>query len=291
MSSNSLTSLAILVFEIKLLEMETLNNLSENIYYSKIWHFNRKTSKEGSLRASIVFNQKEKSVISTIKHESGECPLKVLHTSWIVRRDTNLDPIINLHFKNTIASDFHLATFDELYDNPEFCSSRKTFVVVMKIVVTFEPTEETKNYGIKATNKKMLEEGLFTDLIVESSDNIQFKAHKSILCSRSEYFKRMFLTEMKENTTGVWKINDLNSLEVKEFLNFIYCGELNNISWIEMELYVAAERYDLEELKVLCLNSMYKSLCPNNVIKFVVFASYFTDLTIFYYNCIELIYA
>ena len=57
-----------------------------------------------------------------------------------------------------------------------------------------------------------------------SFEGKELKAHKLILSARSDYFRRMFSAEMKENQTGEIKIIDFEPDVFEEALIFLYSG-------------------------------------------------------------------
>lgn len=73
-------------------------------------------------------------------------------------------------------------------------------------------------------------------------------AHKIILCARSEYFRKMFDSGMKESKTNQIYIFDTTYDTYLEFLEYIYTGDVNKIK-NEKKLYDLANMYCLDELK------------------------------------------
>jgi len=80
------------------------------------------------------------------------------------------------------------------------------------------------------------------------------KAHKNILKARSLYFKLMFSNDMLENRTGQINITDCTRDTFVEMIKFIYTGRKPKINFVlAMELYPLTEKYQLEELQIICL--------------------------------------
>jgi len=73
----------------------------------------------------------------------------------------------------------------------------------------------------------------------------------------------MFNVSMKESKDGVVEIgNDVSSKAMEELLRFIYCGKIadNCCPALVNELFVAADKYGMGDLKGLCEKAMLESL-------------------------------
>lgn len=115
--------------------------------------------------------------------------------------------------------------------------------------------------------KKMFEEELMTDFELLTSDHVVIKAHKTVLAAHSPVLCTMLRTDMEEAKTGKVNIPDFDSKTMKELLRFIYCNEVENLTEIDRTLIFAAEKYQIEELKKLCIQSIIKSLTNENVLE------------------------
>jgi speckle-type POZ protein len=134
-----------------------------------------------------------------------------------------------------------------------------------------------------------------SNLIIRTSDKKELKAHKSVLCVRSDVFDRMFSHDTKESRTGIIEIKDFHSDVVSEMLRFLYCEVyFNDVKELEsqqtLQLYCAADKYQINELKTFCLNSIYNQLNASNVLEVAVFADLF-DLKHLFSCCIFIIIA
>lgn len=90
----------------------------------------------------------------------------------------------------------------------------------------------------------------FYDLTIISADGKRFYVHKGILASRSNVFKATF--DEMEKTQKFLVIEDFSYKVLLEMLRFIYCGKVNEINPSVSELMYAAEKYCIEDLKILC---------------------------------------
>lgn len=115
--------------------------------------------------------------------------------------------------------------------------------------------------------KKMFGEELFTDFQLETNDGEVLKAHKVILAARSPVFFSMLSNDLEEARTGSVKILDFNRQIMKEVLRFVYQNEVENVDDIASDLIFAAEKYQLEQLKELCVKSLIATTTATNVLK------------------------
>lgn len=105
-----------------------------------------------------------------------------------------------------------------------------------------------------------------TDVIFEVGGET-FKAHKCILAARSTFFRTLLFGPMKEGTSStamIVQIDDRHArCDIHMMLGFIYSYSLpappvdENKSVLLQHLLIAADRYDLRRLRVMC----EKNLC------------------------------
>jgi speckle-type POZ protein len=107
----------------------------------------------------------------------------------------------------------------------------------------------------------------FSDVILNIRGR-EFPAHKNILATRSEVFAAMFQHPMKEKATNHIEIEDIEPEVFQELLRFIYTGRLSLTSMETMAtgLFIAADKYLLEELKMKCENYLVHHMSPNNCV-------------------------
>jgi len=70
----------------------------------------------------------------------------------------------------------------------------------------------------------------------------------------------MFKHSMKENSENCVTISDFSFDVVMEMLRFIYTGEAPNLKEMTVDLMAAADKYELDRLKVICSNSLNDNL-------------------------------
>lgn len=137
--------------------------------------------------------------------------------------------------------------------------------------------------------KNMFEEGIFTDFKIQTKDGKVLNVHKSILAARSKVFKSMLCSDMKEIKESAMEVSDLDFTTMKEVLRFIYCNEVENLDEIASDLIYAAEKYDLDGLKKICIDSMIKTLSVENVIQALVIAECVSESRKLFEKCLDLI--
>jgi speckle-type POZ protein len=109
-----------------------------------------------------------------------------------------------------------------------------------------------------------------------------FAAHRCVLAARSKVFMAQLFGPMAENnTSSVIQIKDMEAEVFKALLRFIYTDsfpdleeeggqygeeeeEVEFVMWLQ-NLFVAADRYDLQRLKLLCEELLAKYLCVSSV--------------------------
>ena len=100
----------------------------------------------------------------------------------------------------------------------------------------------------------------------------EFHAHKAILAARSPVFNAMFGHEMEETRQNRVDIPDVDEETMREVLRFIYTGNTPNLEGMADTLLAAADKYQLERLKVLCEESLVAGLATDNVCDTLVLA-------------------
>ena len=79
----------------------------------------------------------------------------------------------------------------------------------------------------------------------------------------------MFQNDMQERKTNIVHVTDIKSAVLCELLRFIYTG---NCQWEKFaeELLYAADKYDIEELKLACEQELRKRLTESNAVSLLV---------------------
>ncbi|XP_044008691.1 speckle-type POZ protein B-like [Aphidius gifuensis] len=133
-------------------------------------------------------------------------------------------------------------------------------------------TINTTKQVLKNDYAKLLKSGEFSDvnIIVKTKS---FKASKFMLAVRSPVFRAMFThKETKENTENEIIIEDIDEDVFEKLLYYIYTGEVKNIQEMTMDLFIAADKYQLDYLKNQCEKALVSSIDIEKAAELYVFA-------------------
>jgi len=100
------------------------------------------------------------------------------------------------------------------------------------------------------------------------------KAHKLVLTTRCKHFETMFDSGMSETFSNKIEINDIKPKTFKEFLRFLYTFVAPKYKNKDstMELLAAADKYCVDDLKMICEKAINSNLHCNNVIDALIMA-------------------
>ncbi|KAL7303412.1 hypothetical protein TKK_0004596 [Trichogramma kaykai] len=190
--------------------------------------------------------------------------IKVLRYGQFVNRESNdctFTPNNNEHHI------MHIMHPDRLTSVKFYCS--------LIIISKNKEKEEKENKEFK---KKNLESKLnfewifldkkFSDVVLRTACGKQVPAHRLVLATASPVFQAMFNHDMLENNSRVVNMTDVNHKVAVEMLQYIYTGSVNiQDFFLAAEVLVAAEKYQLEELKNECEQILISHLSTENAIE------------------------
>ncbi|EMR63842.1 putative btb poz domain protein [Eutypa lata UCREL1] len=93
----------------------------------------------------------------------------------------------------------------------------------------------------------LLKNGKFSDATVKC-DGKTWAVHKSILCSRSEWFEKALNGHFMEAATSIVTIEEITAEKVEWLLTFIYGGDISfqDVTGFDSSIFVAlCEAYEL----------------------------------------------
>ncbi|KAL6658297.1 hypothetical protein ACP70R_003883 [Stipagrostis hirtigluma subsp. patula] len=101
-------------------------------------------------------------------------------------------------------------------------------------------------------------------------DGVAFKAHRNILAARSPVFEAELFGPMKGNNEAYVIIDDIEAKVFKAMLHFVYTDSLPEIDQGEtmamaQHLLVAADRFSLQRLKLMCEDTLCSYIDKNTV--------------------------
>ncbi|KAK8109571.1 hypothetical protein PG999_007708 [Apiospora kogelbergensis] len=103
-------------------------------------------------------------------------------------------------------------------------------------------------------NEELFNNGLLSDAKVTANGET-WRVHKSIICSRSEFFRKTFMGPSGESLTNEITIEGQSSMAVKHILRYLYTGEKVNSGYEfvdvreAVDLFVAATYFGIEQVK------------------------------------------
>ncbi|CAL1282494.1 unnamed protein product [Larinioides sclopetarius] len=117
--------------------------------------------------------------------------------------------------------------------------------------------------------KLMLENPVNSDISLRVGEE-RIPAHWAVLCSRSPYFKRMFESEMKERVQNFVTVTDISITTLKNLVEFLYTTYFfENEKRFDMEelfeMYYAADKYEVMDLRTLCAQKIMNNASVDNV--------------------------
>jgi len=110
-----------------------------------------------------------------------------------------------------------------------------------------------------------------SDMVIKCGEKV-FNCHKFILKARSPVFNAMLQANMKESNSGEVNIDNLTPTILEGMLHFIYTGKTPNIDDLAKDLLVAADQYQLVQLKKTCEENLCQTLGIGNCIEFLFYA-------------------
>ena len=167
---------------------------------------------------------------------------------------------------------------------PNGCSNVKIICDVKFVTRTQTNFEDMADGDFKSASsdiskseylKNLFLDDQFSDVNLVTPDGKELKAHKNILASASSAFAAMFKHDMVEKNSNIVKIADFEYDVIKEMLRFIYMGEVENIKSISIELFLAADKYDIQSLRNKCANYIANNITVDNAIKIYDLANKF----------------
>lgn len=140
---------------------------------------------------------------------------------------------------------------------------------MINIVVNFGRSNDTTS--ITNDFAKILASKAFSDVTIVAADGTEFKAHKVVLCARSEVFAAMFCTDCLETNTKRITIEDMNADIVEEMLNYMYTNQImaNDMA---SDLFAAANKYALLDLQRMCESILMQAMEVNSAADIFVLA-------------------
>ena len=117
-----------------------------------------------------------------------------------------------------------------------------------------------------------------------------FQCHKVVLASQSDVFSTMFLNmEMTEAKLGEVKIDDFKAETIETLMYYFYNQKVKDISLINTDLLLIAEKYNISSLLKICSGHLQRSLSPENALD-VLLTAHLTNQEDFFNAASKFVY-
>jgi hypothetical protein len=137
------------------------------------------------------------------------------------------------------------------------------FHVEVVIKVLYDPSSLIQDLSKLLNDKKV------TDVKI-ICDGETFKCHKAILAARSDVFSAMFeMSSSIEANTGEVKIEDIDAKTMKSLILYMYQNHVPKQD-ADINLLLAADKYNLADLVLLCQESMMSNISDETVLDIAV---------------------
>jgi hypothetical protein len=111
-------------------------------------------------------------------------------------------------------------------------------------------------------------------------DGVLFPVHKTILIARCEVFAAMLASSgFQESVTNKCVISDIKPKVFKELLRYLYTDNCDKIGDIAFDLFLAADKYHLSNLKSMAAYAIIQKQCYRNkqILTLAAFGSFFNS--------------
>lgn len=189
-------------------------------------------------------------------------------------------------FNRYISCGINLIERDVLFDRANELLRDDKLTIVSKISLTTyhemesrrKTTWDTRISQVALINDfhSLYDTHMGSDVTLITGDG-EVRAHKAILMARSPVFAAMFNADMREKNADRVTITDVPCKVLREVLRFIYTGKGPDQDQINIDLYLAAVKYNLQLLKEVCEESLLSNLSTESAGKLLRLADMHND--------------
>ncbi|XP_031800368.1 kelch-like protein 15 [Sarcophilus harrisii] len=132
-------------------------------------------------------------------------------------------------------------------------------------------TSSNHDASVPAGLRALYEGGLLLDVTLVI-DEQQFRAHKVLLATQSDYFKKMFTTESQEGEQKPIPLHDLTATAFNHILKFMYFGYIELSMNTVYEILKGAINIKLKEVVNFCCSFLLSKISLENsgeILKFL----------------------
>ncbi|CAL1285696.1 unnamed protein product [Larinioides sclopetarius] len=117
----------------------------------------------------------------------------------------------------------------------------------------------------KDLERVLAESSRFADVTLKCG-GASIPAHKIILSARSPVFAAMFVNPMKESLRNEVDITDIHESALRDLLKYVYTGKTCDLTDSSAaELLNAADKYQIQDLKAVCVYFLKNTMSLENV--------------------------
>ncbi|XP_014226060.1 speckle-type POZ protein B-like [Trichogramma pretiosum] len=167
-------------------------------------------------------------------------------------------------------------------DFKKFISSTGTIVIRCELKISAGSQKNSLNYESVDVNEVpetklkfdwiLLDENL-SDIKLKTACGKKIPAHRIMLATASPVFRAMFNHDMLENKSEIVDMIDVSHDSAVEMLRYIYTSTVETQEFCKTaELLVAADKYQLEELKNKCEQILISNISAKNAIEALTIA-------------------
>lgn len=127
---------------------------------------------------------------------------------------------------------------------------------------------------------------LLTNFKLKTEDGRNIIVNKAVIGAGSPVLLSIF----REETNRCFAEVPFDFIVMKELVRFIYFREVENLPSIAHKLIYAADKYQVEELKNICVDAIKSSLSIENVLESLVVAERITGTKNLFFDCFNLIF-
>lgn len=157
----------------------------------------------------------------------------------------------------TLFDESHTVHYASFYPKIQF-----TLVVPKAKIPEIENGTQEREAKVSATFQSLD----FTDAVVKVEDS-EFRVHKFILATHSEYFKSVFTTthEFQENRSGIVTLREYSASSMRNALSYMYTGKVDR-DFEPMEGFKLADYLGCSSYKQFCKSQMMLNLNKENAL-------------------------
>jgi hypothetical protein len=139
--------------------------------------------------------------------------------------------------------------------------SKQGFAIICCEVMRIKPKND---HDLKFRDKyyEFYQQGISDNCSLQVEDK-DYVVPKNYLMASSQMFERMLTTEGEESNTI--KLTDVRPEIVVNFIKYLHTGKMDNLNELAEETFIFADRYEIEDIKSLCIQSLAETFSKENI--------------------------